>query len=108
MDQLLEERPFFSATTVEEGTYPGVDEVATIAVGADWLTSAALDEELVYGLTRALWHPTTRILLDNGHARGAEIRLEHALRGLAVPLHRGAARYYREIGLLPLEERVNR
>ncbi len=107
-EALLGEQPFFSATTVQEGTYPGVDEVETIAVGADWLTSADLDEELVYGMTRALWHPTTRILLDNGHARGAEIRLEHALRGLAVPLHPGAARYYREIGLLPLEERVSR
>lgn len=103
VEQLLGERPFFSSTVLQEGTYPGVDETATIAVGADWLTSAALDEELVYGLTRALWHPTTRILLDNGHARGAEIRLEHALRGLAVPLHPGAARYYREIGLLPLD-----
>ena len=107
-EQLLEQQPFFSSRVVQEGTYPGVDEVATIAVGADWLTSANLDEELVYGMTRALWHPTTRILLDNGHARGAEIQLEHALRGLAVPLHPGAARYYREIGLLPLEERVSR
>ncbi len=107
-ERMLEERPFFSSTTVQDGTYFGVEEVETIAVGADWLTSADLDEELVYGLTRALWHPTTRILLDNGHARGAEIQLEHALRGLAVPLHPGAARYYREIGLLPLEERVAR
>ena len=104
VDQLLSERPFFSSTVLQEGTYPGVDETATIAVGADWLASASLDEELVYGLTRALWHPTTRILLDNGHARGAEIQLEHALRGLAVPLHPGAARYYREIGLLPLDD----
>ncbi len=103
IEQLLNERPFFSNAVLQEGTYPGVDEAATIAVGADWLASASLDEELVYGLTRALWHPTTRILLDNGHARGAEIQLEHALRGLAVPLHPGAARYYREIGLLPLE-----
>ena len=102
-EQLLNEQPFFSSTVVQEGTYTDVDEVATIAVGADWLASATLDEDLVYGLTRTLWHPTTRILLDNGHARGAEIRLEHALRGLAVPLHPGAARYYREIGLLPLD-----
>ncbi len=105
-EQLLEQRPFFSGTTLPDGTYTGVDEVATIAVGADWLTSATLDEELVYGLTRALWHPTTRILMDNGHARGAEIQLEHALRGLAVPLHPGAARYYREIGLIPLDDRA--
>ncbi|NNG05128.1 MAG: TAXI family TRAP transporter solute-binding subunit [Inquilinus sp.] len=101
VERLLEEQPFFSAVVFAEGTYPGIGEVPTVAVGADWLTSATLDEELVYGITRALWHPTTRILLDNGHARGAEIRLEHALRGLAVPLHPGAARYYREAGLLP-------
>ena len=63
---------------------------------------------MVYGLTRALWHPTTRILLDNGHARKApRSGSEHALRGLAVPLHPGAARYYREIGLIPLDDRAS-
>ncbi|MCB1993618.1 MAG: immunogenic protein, partial [Geminicoccaceae bacterium] len=48
-----------------------------------------------------LWHPTARALLDGGHAKGRQITLETALDGAAIPLHPGAERYYREIGLLP-------
>jgi TRAP-type uncharacterized transport system substrate-binding protein len=46
-----------------------------------------------------LWHENARVLLDNGHAKGRMITLQTALDGLAVPLHPGAERYYREVGL---------
>ena len=41
-----------------------------------------------------------RRLLDRGHVNGRQIKLESALHGIAIPLHEGAERYYREIGLL--------
>jgi len=62
--------------------------------------AAEIDEELVYGITKALWHETARQLLDNGHPKGPAITLETALHGIAIPLHPGAERYYREVGLL--------
>jgi uncharacterized protein len=61
---------------------------------------ARVDQDLVYGITKALWNPTARQLLDNGHAKGKSITLATALDGIAVPLHPGAERYYREVGLL--------
>ena len=45
-------------------------------------------------------HRPRQKMLDSGHAKGREIQLKTALDGLAVPLHPGAERYYREIGLL--------
>jgi TRAP-type uncharacterized transport system substrate-binding protein len=39
------------------------------------------------------------VLLDGGHPAGRQIRLENALDGVDVPLHPGAARCYRELGL---------
>jgi TRAP-type uncharacterized transport system substrate-binding protein len=51
---------------------------------------------LAYGLTKALWHPNTRRLLDAGHPIGREIRVDTALSGLPIPLHPGAAKYYSE------------
>ena len=98
--QLRSELPFFTAAMVPDGAYEGVVPVPTIAVGAMWITHADVDADLVYGLTRALWHPSTHTLLQNGHARGRDIRIENALRGLVIPLHEGASRYYREVGLL--------
>jgi TRAP-type uncharacterized transport system substrate-binding protein len=37
--------------------------------------------------------------LDNGHPAGKNIRIENALKGISIPLHPGAARYYEELGL---------
>ena len=46
------------------------------------------------------WIESTRKLLDSSLPEGRRIRLESALEGLAVPLHPGAERYYREVGLI--------
>lgn len=92
---------FFAENTVPGGTYEGVDEdVMTLSVGAQWITSADQPEELIYGVTKALWNDSTRRLLDAGHAKGREITAETALDGVGIPLHAGAERFYREAGLL--------
>jgi TRAP transporter TAXI family solute receptor len=93
---LRKKYPFFAQDRIEAGTYFNVPAIETLSVGAQWLVSADLPEELVYGLTRALWHDTTRRLLDNGHPKGRAIQKVSALDGLAVPLHPGAQRYYEE------------
>ena len=83
------------------GTYEGADEdVQTLSVGAQWVTSADQPEELIYEVTKALWNDSTRALLDAGHAKGREITAETALDGLGIPLHPGAERFYTEAGLL--------
>ena len=95
------EYSFFAENTVPGGTYEGVDEdVQTLSVGAQWVTSADQPEELVYEVTKALWNDSTRALLDAGHAKGREITAETALEGIGIPLHPGAERYYREAGLM--------
>lgn len=53
-----------------------------------------------YAITETLWSEQSRRLLDVGHAKGKVVRLETALAGIAIPLHDGAKRYYRDIGLL--------
>jgi len=99
---IVAEHPYFSESAIPAGTYEGQDEaVPSIGVVAQWLTSADQPEDLIYEITRALWHPNGRMLLDNGHFRARSITLETALDGAAVPLHPGAERYYREQGLIP-------
>ena len=98
--KLTDEYGFFSASEIPEGTYEGVAGAGTISVGAQWFTSANADEELIYNITKALWNEESRALLDVGHAKGGNITAETALDGVGVPLHDGAARFYREEGLL--------
>ncbi|MCG8355965.1 MAG: TAXI family TRAP transporter solute-binding subunit [Kiloniellales bacterium] len=100
VDDLLLGHPFFARASISSGTYFNIPQTETLSVGAQWLVSAEVSEDLIYEVTRALWHESTRQLLDGGHPKGRLIRIETALDGLGVPLHPGAERYYEEIGAL--------
>jgi len=96
--------PAYIPSKIPGGIYEGVDsDILTPAVSALLVVSSDLSEELVYGITKALWNDNTRKLLDNGHAKGKQITSETALDGVAalgVPLHAGAEKFYKEAGLL--------
>ena len=95
------ENEFFAANTIPAGTYDNqAADVQTIAVGAQWLTSADQPEELIYNITKAIWNDATRTQLDAGHAKGKMIVKENAAAGLGLPLHPGAECFYREAGLI--------
>ncbi|MDM8167687.1 TAXI family TRAP transporter solute-binding subunit [Roseovarius sp.] len=96
--------PAYIPSSIPADVYEGIDyEVKTPAVSALLVVSSDLSEELVYGITKALWNDNTRTLLDNGHAKGKQVTADTALDGieaLGVPLHPGAEKYYEEAGLL--------
>ena len=92
-DALTSKYGFFAASDIPAGAYEGVETTTTVAVGAQWFTSAKEDEELVYQITKALWNDESRKLLDVGHAKGKTITTDSALNGVGVPLHAGAERF---------------
>ncbi|MEP6334351.1 MAG: TAXI family TRAP transporter solute-binding subunit, partial [Anderseniella sp.] len=96
--------PAYIPSKIPAGVYEGVDtDTLTPAVSAMLVVSSDQSEELVYGITKALWNDNTRKLLDNGHAKGKQITPDTALDGVAalgVPLHPGAEKFYKEVGLL--------
>lgn len=91
---------FFATDLIPSGAYQGIKRTDTLSVGAQWLVAAKVPDELVHAITATLWNKTTRQILDKSHSRAAQIKLETALNGLAAPLHPGAERYYREVGVL--------
>ena len=99
-DKILAQYKFFAADKIPDGAYKDVKGVDTIAVGAQWVTSAKQDAELVYEVVKGLWSDKTRAVLDAGHAKGKSIVKETALAGLGIPLHPGAEKFYKEAGLL--------
>lgn len=99
-ENLMRQHPFFIHDVIPTGTYTGVPETNTISVGAQWVVSAAISDETIYKITKSLWSASARKLLDGGHPKGNSIKLENALKGLSIPLHPGAKRFYIEAGLL--------
>ena len=98
--KIMAEFKFFAADEIPDGTYKDAKGVKSLSVGAQWITSAKISADLVYAVTKGLWAEKTRAMLDAGHVKGKAIRPETALVGLGIPLHDGAARFYKEAGLL--------
>ena len=92
--------PFFANDTVPVATYKDVAGVATLSVGAQWVTSAKADTETVYQITKALYSDATQKTLAAGHAKGKLITLQNAVKGAGIPFHPGAEKFYREAGAL--------
>ena len=99
-DALIKQYSFFSTDDIPANTYKDVGAVKTLAVGAQWITSAKVPDNVVYEVTKNLWSDKTRAALDAGHAKGKFIRKETALAGAGIPVHAGAAKFYKEAGLL--------
>ncbi|MFO1069655.1 MAG: TAXI family TRAP transporter solute-binding subunit [Geminicoccaceae bacterium] len=98
---LVADHPFFARDVIPAGTYAGVGPVDTLSVRAQWLVSADLEADLVHAILAAFWNPAARTILDAGHPKGRQIVLGSALDGIAIPLHPGAERFYREAGMMP-------
>ena len=99
-EKLIKQYSFFGVDEIPDGAYKNVAGVKTVSVNAIWATSSKQTDELIYAITTALWNPSTRKLLDSGHAKGKAIKLESAVQGLGIPLHPGAEKFYKEKDLI--------
>ena len=92
--------PFFSPDLIAADTYKGVGAVKTISVGAQWVTSDKADAGTVYEITKALFSDAAQKQLAAGHAKGKFITKENAVKSAGIPIHPGAEKFYKEVGLL--------
>jgi TRAP transporter TAXI family solute receptor len=84
--------------TIKAGTYPNLNK--------DWKTIAQpnflavhknVDEEFVYLLTKTIYE--NLLFLQAIHKATLAMNIKKAIAGLPVPLHKGAVRYYKEMGI---------
>jgi TRAP transporter TAXI family solute receptor len=97
IDKLVADNPFYRNATIPAGMYGDNAEVKTFGVAATFVTSAAVSEDVVYTVVKAVFdnfdqfkalHPSFANLTE------AEMIKE----GLSAPLHDGAVKYYKERG----------
>ena len=93
--------PYLAPGVIPASTYPGIEtDVATLDIGTQLIVHLDRDADLIRKITAAIWSGRTRKLLDEGHPKGSQVRLEYALKGIAIPLHEGATQFYREAGII--------
>ncbi|MFZ1990225.1 MAG: TAXI family TRAP transporter solute-binding subunit [Alphaproteobacteria bacterium] len=103
LKSLTESSPYLVPFTIPAGSYTNVADTPTLAVGALWVVRASVPADLIYQLTGALWDPSNRAILQRSSGVAENMALEHALDGVGIPLHPGAARFYLEKNMLGLK-----
>ena len=98
MPKLLEACPWYASYTIPAGTYQGFDEDAvTVTVKATLVCRADLDDDVAYAIVSTIYNNADAIAAL--HAKGAELSLDFATDGIAVPFAKGAAKFYAENGI---------
>lgn len=98
LKELAKAHPYFVPSVIPAKTYSRIDkDIKTPAVMAILVTHDKVPNDVVYKFTKAMFENIDTI--HASHAKGKEINLNTALDGLTVPLHPGAARYFKEKGM---------
>ena len=89
---------FYTEETVPAGTYAGVDEdVTTVAVRASLVASNEVSEDVIYELLKTMFN--NKDALARTHVKFESLNVEDAVKGMSVPFHAGAKKYYEEAGI---------
>lgn len=91
--------PAYQAVHIPAKTYDDQPTaLPTVAINNLLVTHDKVPNEVVYMMTKQLF--TNLPVLANAHAAIKSFNPANALKGLPMPLHPGAEKYYREAGLL--------
>ncbi len=100
IEKLVADNPYYRVATIPGGMYSGSDaDTPTFGVGATFVTSATVPEDVVYVVAKA-------VLANVGDFRGLHPAFanlepgEMVKDGLSAPLHPGALKAYKELGLM--------
>ena len=98
LDAINARYPLWDWYEFPPGTYPNQTElIRTVASPNVLVTRVDIPDEVVYNITKVIWENLGT--LHEIHQATRDMRMEIAIDGLGAPLHQGAIRYYREIGL---------
>lgn len=85
--------------TIPAGTYDGQNkDIPTVTITNILVSHDDVPDEVAYQITKLMFQNLDR--LGNAHSAAKDIKLEGAAKGLPIPLHSGAERFYKEVGAL--------
>ena len=97
IDKLVAERPYYRAATIPAGLYNNQADIKTFGVGATFVTSAEVSDEVVYTVVKAVFDNFDQF--RKLHPAFANLNeTEMITDSLSAPLHPGALKYYQERG----------
>lgn len=89
----------YQPAVIPANTYTGqTADVATAAIPNFLVTHAGVSDELAYQMAKTMYENIDTLYAAHNAAKA--IKRDNAVNGMPVPLHPGAAKYYKEIGLI--------
>ncbi|AKL93891.1 TRAP transporter solute receptor, TAXI family [Clostridium aceticum] len=99
MEYLKENYPFFTSNIIAAGTYDNEEDINTASIMNLMLVDKNLSEEVVYNITKGVFE-NLEIIHSSHSAAERHIDLESVMEGMVVPLHPGAEKYFKEVGVI--------
>ncbi|MCM3727419.1 TAXI family TRAP transporter solute-binding subunit [Neobacillus cucumis] len=96
VDQLIKRFPFFEKAEIPTAVYQNVSPVPTVAIRNILLVRSDLKDDQVYKITKTFFESLD--VVQKAHQAANQINRKEAGKGLVVPLHPGAKKYYKENG----------
>ncbi|WP_372659219.1 TAXI family TRAP transporter solute-binding subunit, partial [Hydrogenophaga sp.] len=89
----------YQVAVIPANTYTGqTADVATAAIPNFLVTHAGVSDDLAYQMAKQMYENIDTLYAAHNAAKA--IKRENAIKGMPVPLHPGAAKYYKEVGLI--------
>lgn len=101
MEKLIEECPYYAVAQIPVKNYPmssSKKDIPSIGMMTTFVTSSDIPEDVVYKVTKTIF--TNLDELKKMHPALESLNPEGMLKGLSAPIHPGAEKYYKEVGLL--------
>ncbi|GLT19678.1 C4-dicarboxylate ABC transporter substrate-binding protein [Vibrio zhanjiangensis] len=100
IDKLVADSSYYRYATVQGGTYKGnPNDVKTFGVGATFVSSTSVPEDVIYNIVKSVFDNFNGF--KKLHPAFAHLKKEEMVKsGLTAPLHSGALKYYKEVGLI--------
>ena len=97
IDKLVAERPYYRAATIPAGMYNNQEDIKTFGVGATFISSTDVPDEVVYTVVKAVFDNFDQF--KKLHPAFANLEESQMITdSLSAPLHPGAQKYYQERG----------
>jgi TRAP transporter TAXI family solute receptor len=100
VDELVAKNDYYRKAVIPGGMYRGTDtDTPTFGVGATFVSSTKVPEKVIYEIVKAVFENFDDF--KKLHPAFAVLKKEEMIKdGLSAPLHDGAKKYYKEVGLL--------
>ena len=99
MDRIVKNNPGYIYGNIPASAYKSLDkDIPTLGIVTSMIVHKDLSDDLVYKMTKSFWDNHAEFVKVKGVWK--RVLLKKAVDGAAVPIHPGAAKYYKEQGVM--------